>query len=266
MTDKHQIYHLSPTLIIKGKEEDGVLRKNWYNHPELGICLFKEASSSDWIVNNERDVRTDWTEKAVSEICRLLNIPAAMYEFATGSFDKSPNITEGIVSVNCIPENSQVFTGENLLISNINGYKSDNLANYTVENVLKSLELANVLPPSNWQQSITGIDTGAELFVGYLMLDALCVNRDRHYHNWGVMAVGKQIELIPSFDHGLSLGGTDNINLAVDRYANRFKSPFQSCTQQQLSTFSAFEIAAQLYPNATKIWQQQLKNITTQKC
>lgn len=100
----------------------------------------------------------------------------------------------------------------------------------------------------------------------FLVADnAWCVNRDRHYHNWGVMAVGKQIELIPSFDHGLSLGGTDNINLAVDRYANRFKSPFQSCTQQQLSTFSAFEIAAQLYPNATKIWQQQLKNITTNR-
>jgi hypothetical protein len=262
MSEKYQIYHLDPELIIKGKEEDGMLRKSWYSHPELGACLFKEARSAEWTFSDDRDARADWSEKVVNKIGNLLSLPVARTEFATGHFNESVSIVEGILSVNCIPKNSQVFTGESLLISNINNYRSDNLADYTVENCLKSLELANVLPPTSWQQSVTGIETGADLFVGYLMLDALCINRDRHYHNWGVMAVTNRLELIPSFDHGLSLGSTDRINLPVDRYAHRFKSPFQSRTQQQLSTFSACEIAAQLYPDAAKIWQERIKQVT----
>ena len=55
------------------------------------------------------------------------------------------------------------------------------------------------------------------------------------YHNWEVMWVGTQIKLIPSFDHGLSLGGTDKLNLSVEKYASRYKSPFQG-NNQQLST------------------------------
>ena len=76
------------------------------------------------------------------------------------------------------------------------------------------------------------------------------------------MAVGNQIELIPSYDHGLSLGSTDNINLAPERYAERYKSPFQG-NNQQLSTFNAFERAAQLYPDAARIWQERLKRVTS---
>jgi hypothetical protein len=263
MSEKYRIYQLYPKQkILDKRSPDGVLRKDWYSHPELGECLFKEARSAEWTISDGRDARADWSEKVVNKIGDLLSLPVARSEFATGYFNGSVNIVEGILSVNCIPENSQVFTGESLLISNINNYRSDNLADYTVENCLKSLELANVLPPNSWQQSVTGIETGADLFVGYLMLDALCINRDRHYHNWGVMAVDDRLELIPSFDHGLSLGSTDNISYSVDRYASRFKSPFQSRTQQQLSTFSALEIAAQLYPDAANIWQERVKQVT----
>jgi hypothetical protein len=261
MSEPYLIYQIEPDNEPTNRQApDGVLRKNWYKIPGLGDCLFKEAKSADWIFNDDRDAKTDWTEKVVSEIAKLLKIPVAQYEFATGYFDGSVNIIEGILSVNCIPENSIVFTGEDLLLSNIDRYRSDNLADYTIENCLKSLELADVLPPENWQQP-TGIVTGSELFVGYLMLDALCINRDRHYHNWGAVAIKNRIELIPSFDHGLSLGGTDNISFAVDRYAAQFKSPFQNNKQQQLSTLAALEVAAQFYPSTTRIWQEQLGQV-----
>jgi hypothetical protein len=41
MNKKHQIYQLDRQNIADRIEEDGVLRKDWYNHPELGKCLFK---------------------------------------------------------------------------------------------------------------------------------------------------------------------------------------------------------------------------------
>ena len=262
MSEKYRIYQLERQNITDKIEADGVLRKDWYSHPELGACLLKEARSPEWDVADNKDIRTDWSEKVVYEIARLINIPTAQCELASGYFDDPTEPIESIISINCIPANNTgVVTGENLLIRNINGYRSDDLSQYTVENVLNALELSEVKLPSNWQQPIPGIDTGAKLFVGYLMMDAWVINRDRHYRNWGVMAVGNQIELIPSYDHGLSLGSTERINLAPERYADRYKSPFQG-NHQQLSTFNAFKRAAHLYPAAVRIWQEQLAQIS----
>jgi hypothetical protein len=264
MSEKYRIYRLDLNQRIPNKRSpDGVLRKDWYSHSELGECLLKEARSPEWDIADNRNTRTDWTEKVVYEIAKLINVPTARCELAVGYFDDSSELTEGIVSINCIPTiNTGVLTGENILIKNISGYKSNDISQYTVENILYALELSEVNPPSNWENPITEIDSGAKLFIGYLMIDALTINRDRHYHNWGVMSVGNQIELIPSFDHGLSLGGTDKINLSVERYASRYKSPFQG-NNQQLSTFSVFDRAAKLYPDAAIIWLEQLSIVTS---
>ena len=263
VSEKYQIYQLDRQSITDKIEADGVLRKDWYNHPKLGKCLLKEARSPAWGIADNRDIRTDWSEKVVYEIAKIINVPAAQYELATGYFDDSTELTLSIISVNCIPANNTgVVTGEDLLIRNISGYRSDHISQYTVENVLKALELSNVKRPSNWQQPIPEIDTGAKLFVGYLMMDAWAINRDRHYRNWGVMSVGNQIELIPSYDHGLALGSTDQINLSPERYAERTKSPFQG-NNQQLSTFNAFERAAQIYPEAARMWQARLRQVTS---
>jgi hypothetical protein len=262
MSQKYPIYHLKPEQLIDRDVEDGMLRKNWYEHPELGECLFKEVCPTQSIITS---ARSDWSEKVVNEIGNLLNLPVARYEFATGYFDDSTELVEGVVSLNCIPEDADIFTGEEFLIASGN-YDSDDPSQYTIENVLNALDAADVKPPSNWQQ-ILEIDTGAKLFVGYMMLDCLVNNSDRHDHNWGIMSVGGRLELISSFDHGLSLGCTDEDedkpDLSLADYVDRFS---QSSFQQgyyKLPTFTIFDRAARIYPDAAKIWQQQLAQITT---
>jgi hypothetical protein len=263
MSEKYQIYQLDRQNIADRIEEDGVLRKDWYNHPELGECLFKESRPSQAIIS---EARTDWTEKVVTELANLLNLPVARYELASGYFSDSPEIVEGVVSLNCIPNNVDgVFTGQELLSRLVN-YSGDNPSQYTIENVLKALDLANVKPPSNWEQPIAGINSGAKLFVGYLLLDTLVNNSDRHDHNWSVMSIDNQIELIPSFDHGLSLGSTDEdedkLNLSLSDYVNRYS---QSCFQEGYSkvpNLTIFKRAAQLYPDAAIVWQERLKQVT----
>jgi hypothetical protein len=43
--EKYQIYRIESSQIIPDKEiDDGMLRKSWYRHPELGECLFKRYS------------------------------------------------------------------------------------------------------------------------------------------------------------------------------------------------------------------------------
>ena len=263
MDAEYQIYSIDPALILDEQVEDGMLRKDWYLHPTLGKCLFKEAAPTQAIIS---DARTDWTEKVVNEIANLLSLPVARYELATGYFGRATKLVEGVISINCIPDNAQILTGEEFLTQVLDS-NLDDPRQYTVENVLKALDLADVKIPSNWQQQIPGIDTGAKLFVGYMMLDCLVNNSDRHDHNWGVMAVGDNLELIPSFDHGLSLGSTDEDedkpNLSLADYVNRYS---QSCFQSgynKLPTLTIFDRAAQLYPAAAIVWQERLKQVTS---
>jgi hypothetical protein len=263
MDEKYQIYRIDPGLILDEQVEDGMLRKNWYLHPQLGKCLFKEAAPTQAIIS---DARTDWTEKVVNEIANLLGLPVARYELATGYFGKSTKLVEGVVSINCVPNNAQVFTGEEFL-TRILACNLDDPRQYTIENVLKALDLADVKVPSNWQQPIAGIDTGAKLFVGYMMLDCLVNNSDRHDHNWEVMAVGERIELVSSFDHGLSLGSTDEDEdkptLSLADYVERYS---QSCFQSgynKLPALTVFECCVKLYPDAARIWQERIKQVTS---
>jgi hypothetical protein len=156
MSQKYRIYQLDPNNIADKVEEDGVLRKDWYNHPELGECLFKESRPSQAIIT---EARTDWTEKVVNEIANVLDLPVAQYELASGYFNNSPEIVEGVVSLNCIPRNVNLtFTGQQLL-SRFIDYDPENPSQYTIENVLKALDLAKVKIPSNWESPIAGVST-----------------------------------------------------------------------------------------------------------
>jgi hypothetical protein len=266
MNQKYQIYQLYSNISpLSGEAFDGVLRKNWYQIPNLGRCLFKEARPSQAIISESR---SDWSEKVVNELAKLLNLPVAQYELATGYFEDPVKKIDGVISVNCIPKNALVFTGEELLIEHIN-YDSENPSQYTIENVLRSLDLANVKIPSNWEQPIAGINTGAELFVGYILLDTFANNSDRHDHNWSIMSVEDRLELVPSYDHGLSLGSTDEdegkLKLELSDYVNRYS---QSCFQEgynKVPNLTVFDRAAKLYPEAAQIWLERLAMITSEQ-
>jgi hypothetical protein len=257
-----RIYQLNISEFIEEVRDNGVLRKAWYNNPELGNCLFKETHKLSWLAV---DIRSDWSEKVVYKIATLLNLPVARYEFAIGYVNESSESVDGIVSVNCIPINSTEISGEKFLMANIN-YESSNHSEYIVERVLNSFELGKVMPPKSWTQ-IPDIDSGAKLFVGYLMLDALVNNKDRHDHNWGVIAIDDRLELIPSFDHGFSLGASENIlkpEFSISYYLDRYRSSFHD-GDEALATLEVFARAAQIYPDAAKIWQDKLRAITSEQ-
>jgi hypothetical protein len=259
---EYPIYELNISGFTEEVRDNGVLRKAWYNNSELGKCLFKETHKPSWLAV---DIRSDWSEKVIYEIAKLLELPVARYEFATGSIKESSESVDGILSVNCIPENSTEFSGEDFLMEQIN-YESSNRSEYVVERVLNALELGKVMPPESWTQ-MPDIDSGAKLFVGYLMLDALVNNKDRHDHNWGVIAIGNRLELIPSFDHGFSLGASENISkpeFSISYYLDRYRSPFHD-RGEPLTPFEVFSNAAKLYPETAQIWQDKLRLITPQQ-
>jgi hypothetical protein len=83
---------------------------------------------------------------------------------------------------------------------------------HTLENIRTALE--GVAAPLTF----AGPDqmTGYDVFAGYMVLDALIANRDRHEQNWAIVApqlTSAPERLAPSYDHSGSLG----YNLAEPR-------------------------------------------------
>ena len=263
MSDSFPIYQV--TEVMKVAEDysiqlKGVLTKSWYEHPELGLCLFKAATSPRVPIPN---VRNDWVEKVVYEISKLLDLPTARYEFALAWNEERQSFVPGSLSVNCLPPGAESIPGGDLLANTLPNYEAGYPLSYSVENVLKALAQNEVGCPQNWV-GIAGIDRATDLFVGYLALDAVCGGVDRHPNNWEVMVVDGRLDLVPSFDHGSSLGGnlseSTRATIAASGFApNLMKSAFWNNTER-IDPIQAFEIAVRLYPQI--VWQQRLKAIT----
>jgi hypothetical protein len=170
MSDLFPIYQLTEEMKIvtdRPKQLKGILNKSWYEHPELGLCLFKAATSPRMLITN---VRNDWSEKVVYEISKLLDLPAARYEFALAWHEERQSFIEGSLSINCLPSGFESIAGGDFLTSSIREYETGYPSSYSVENVLTSLVQNEVGCPQNWA-GIPGIDRATDLFVGYLALD-----------------------------------------------------------------------------------------------
>jgi hypothetical protein len=97
MSERYPIYDLEVTLGQQLEEEstDGMLPKNWYRHPELGLCLFKVGELLPGIT-------MDWTEIVCHRIAEIIGLPVARYELATGYVAGSSQRYDGTISINFI--------------------------------------------------------------------------------------------------------------------------------------------------------------------
>jgi hypothetical protein len=168
---------------------------------------------SDWLfkpaVFQSNGVRQlgDWTEMACSRIANELDIPSATSRLAVR------HGTEGVVVRNVRPVDYDMHTGRVAMLHEIDvqtrDSKRDRTASigHTLENVLRVLDAYG--PPPGWQswEEATAID----VFVAYLILDALVGNGDRHEQNWSVLWAKSSVSgltdrISPSYDIEASLG------------------------------------------------------------
>ena len=129
--------------------------------------------------------------------------------------------------------------------------------------------------PLGWDRP-AAIEDAASVFVGYLMLDALVSNQDRHHENWGLIVYPeKGVFFAPTFDHASSLGRneTDEVRTerlttrdrgrSIETYVARAKSAFYatSSSTRPLATLDAFLEAAKFRPEATDYWLGKLASV-----
>jgi hypothetical protein len=239
----------------------------------------------------------DWAEKIACEICQVLGIPHVHYDLAV-------ELQTGIVGTVCrniarrqgnrdnnslnlglesIPsENAAELILGNVLLSKAIESYLENPANkfkasqHTVAAVAESLSSLKSPLDRYCEDLPVGVESAIEVFIGYVMLDALVANQDRHHENWGALKQEGQLSLAPTFDHGAALGrnerdskrsrildGQDS-RLTIDSYAVKARSAFygEQSSVKPLGTLEAFLRFAQLSPKAAKAWQGRLEGLT----
>ena len=220
-----------------------------------------------------------WSEKCAAEFCHLLHIPHATYEMAQfdGRF--------GVITENMIPPNFRMVMGNEVLHSSTKDYpgplspgeKPVRVREHTVTRVLGCLDKESILPPPTNEYDLGNLNA-ADVFCGYLMLDALISNQDRHHENWAIMLdneTGEQF-LCPTYDHAASLGRemldderierltTKDKNRQIPYFVNKARSElFKTKTDKKpLLTVDAFKHAIEGRSAARDHWLDKLSNLT----
>lgn len=156
---------------------------------------------------------TDCAEVVVSRLATALGVPAAECLFASCDGEL------GLISRNVAPEGHSLNTGRTYL-PEVDGYERLSAVSvegtpvglmrrdrgYTLDAVEQLLR-GVVPPPPSADESQVGPETAFGFFAGYLVLDALVGNADRHPGNWALLedVTGRRL-LAPTYDHGSALG------------------------------------------------------------
>lgn len=197
-----------------------VIRREFGGRDEGKVWIARDADaprSQQWLWK-PRTMTDDGTVPAIndtaeviaSRLARRLGLPAACCRYAVRGGE------QGLISRNVTPPGHDLHGGDTYL-HEVEGYvrRSPRVdsqgrqkgmlrldVGYTLEAVEQVLDGVSG-PPEAWEHL-----TGFHVFAGYLVLDALIANTDRHPRNWALLerqADGRRF-LAPTFDHGRSLG------------------------------------------------------------
>ncbi|MCU8418695.1 hypothetical protein M2G56_04365 [Vibrio vulnificus] len=266
MTYKLEKLNVSPEDL----EQLGTKEKFWFYDPSKPNQRFLFKFSRE-------NTGEHWSEKVAEQLCIELGIPHVAYDMAeTGG-------RYGIITPNVIPENCRMVMGNEVLHKDSPHIYPDvsmmRVKEHTVKRVLGVLDKQNYdLPPSPYD--LTGLNAG-DIFCGYLMLDTLISNQDRHHENWAIILnneTGAKC-LCPTYDHAASLGRELTDDERKDRleskdrgrqiytFVRRARSELfkLKSDKKPLPTIDAFYLSVEGRENAKKHWLSKLEELTDDK-
>lgn len=182
------VFEILPAEVISD-EALGSKTKFWFRRGD-DRWLFKEARDG---------TGEDWAEKIASEVARLLEVRAAKVELAVYEGRR------GCASLSFAhrEKGDVLIHGNEILAGLVLGYdrnKRFRQSDHTFDNITSAIRK---LFTSNELHQLVLI-----ALAGYLVLDALIGNTDRHHENWAILlrAPDSVLEVAPTFDHASSLG------------------------------------------------------------
>jgi len=181
---------VAPNSLIRD-EQLGSKSKFWF-----------DLNGNAWLFKQAREhTGEDWAEKVAAEIALRIGVDAAEVELAEYQGRR------GSASWSFVQPGESLVHGNEILAGQILGYdpqKRLKQSDHTLANIIAAVD-----------KMVPSVSTLVlEDLAGYLVLDALVGNTDRHHENWGFLTryedtdTGRRLifRLAPSFDHASSLG------------------------------------------------------------
>ena len=186
--DSYPIIEVDPDRTLQ-PEAMGGKRKFWYREPD---------QDTDWLFKYPRENTGEhWAEKVAAEIAAQLGVLHGRVELARVAGTRG-TATLSFTNVR------QLFHGNQLLLKRVADYDADMMfgqSDHTLSNIWRVMEAF---------RSKDAVHRAKCRFAGYLVLDAVIGNTDRHHENWGLLLrrteTGWNGRVAPSFDHASSLG------------------------------------------------------------
>ena len=216
---------------LSGEEVLGTKPKRWLIEPDTEKRrLMKDATFSTLRDGSTYRKGDDWAERIAYGVAGRLSVPAARVELSVASHGEED--VYGTICRSVLKEREDLVLGNALLAENGAAVTVKDRGDYTVETIHQALR--DYQPPAD---ALDGISTW-EVFVGYLVLDALIGNTDRHEENWAVVVSESGHYLASTFDHASSLGfllsdaqreerlTSKDRNRTPEAFADRAKTPF----------------------------------------
>jgi len=175
----------------------GTKPKQWLRDPDGQLWLWKERTWQSDGRGGRFPKGDDWSEVVAGRLGEALGIPVARVELAVRGG------TAGVVSRSVLADEHESLVHGNELLGEAGIGTGDprDRTGYTVDAVRQVL--SGVSAP----EASADLPDAFSWFVGYLLLDALVGNTDRHQDNWAVLRTGSApARLAPSFDHASCLG------------------------------------------------------------
>lgn len=193
------VYKIDPRWVLES-EQLGTKEKFWFRAPAIVGTNCDPFHESEWLFKFPTPgTGQHWAEKIAYEIACQMRILAPRVELVELDGER------GSATENFTNDGYDLFHGNQILAGFDPGYAphqrfSQN--DHTIGRIFDALATLFVEPSEALRAK--------EKLAGYLLLDALICNVDRHHENWGVLR--KQVtdgwrgRIAPSFDHASSLG------------------------------------------------------------
>lgn len=255
---------------IRSAETMGTKEKFW---------LLTRAGRRVLLKYAREDTGEDWSEKLAYEVAKKLHIPCPRVDLAETDRGRGVLCWDFLASTRHPPGERSLIHGNELLLRRDSGYPSGRrygVAKHTISAIRRAL--SKCLPPDSLSDDATHCRDAFDVFVGYLLLDALIGNTDRHHENWAVVSQRgadkrHRLELAPSYDHASSLGRElDDVKRrgrldssgrgTLAEYAAKARSAIWDDDGNKLTPLGALALAADHRPAALRGWQTLLKATT----
>ena len=230
MSNPYPVHSIQPTWVLES-EQLGTKQKFWFRAPSGTETDFTDFQEAEWLFKYPtHGTGQHWAEKIAYEITCQMKILAPRVELVEMGGQC------GTATENFTKEGYDLFHGNQILAGHVPGYAPHQRWNQNDHTIGRVFEALGALFPEE-----AAATRAQEKLAGYLVLDALICNVDRHHENWCVLRKKDGNEwrgrLAPSFDHASSLGrelvdagGKQNRKryldeLGVGKYLDRGRGP-----------------------------------------